>query len=87
MVDRLVKMMLLGVGATLALVGSAQAGVDEVEAVLVSYATDYEQDPSFREDATFGVLVDHDWWTIEANAEIRDVRVFRGAPDTPTYYF
>lgn len=58
--------------------------------ILESYAKDYELDPTFDRDVTFGIQVDNDFYTITAKSA-KDapgtVTVKAGKPTTPTFYF
>lgn len=65
--------------------------IDSVEAILRRYVADYAIDPSLREDITFGVYVGPEHWHVMARArrdsQPADVRLIRGEPPQPTFYF
>jgi mannose-6-phosphate isomerase-like protein (cupin superfamily) len=82
------KNLMMGVAAgmivsAMGLSGAAQAGVDEVEAVLQSYVDDYASDVT-RFDGTFGVEVAGNWWAVTVAGD--ETTLTRGAPAEPTYY-
>jgi len=88
MLNQLVRgSVLAGFGAlalNLAVCGVAQAGVDEVEAVLQTYVDDYATDVT-RFDGTFGVEVAGNWWTVTVAGD--ETVLTRGEPTEPTYYY
>jgi len=77
--------------AVLSVGGLAHAETLSVREVLDIFATDYANDPSLRQDVTFGVKVDDKRWHIVArartNGSIASVRVLDGFPDEPTFYY
>lgn len=68
--------------------GEVRVPLDSAEAILETFAEDYERDPSLRE-VRFAVSLDEEaWWQVVAEpGEEGDVTVTRGRPDEPTLVF
>lgn len=84
MLNQLVKVSVAALVGAMALSGAAQAGVDEVEAVLQTYVDDYASDVT-RFDQTFGIRVAGNWWTVTVAGD--ETTLTRGEPTEPTYYY
>ncbi len=70
--------------------GLAPAQIDgQIRDILQRFAADYQNDPSFT-DQSFGVEVDKEMWEITASGNEtagKAVRVQKGSPDSPTFYY
>ncbi len=59
--------------------------------ILNLYAKDYQSDPTFKNNATFGVIVDNVFYTVNAIAGEHGangtVTVTQGKPNTPVFFF
>jgi mannose-6-phosphate isomerase-like protein (cupin superfamily) len=84
MKNRVIGGIAAAITAVLWLPAAATAGVEEIEAILQSYVDDYATDVT-RFDATFGVLVEDNWWTVTVAGD--ETTLARGAPAEPTYYY
>ena len=84
MLNQMVRGSILGLVGLFALVGGAQAGIDEVDAVLQTYVDDYASDVT-RFDVTFGIEVAGNWWTVAVAGD--ETSLTRGMPSEPTYYY
>lgn len=71
-------------GMALSLLPHTVASEDS-QTILERFAADYESDPNFVGPIVFGVKVDGEFFTIDAQRENTVVRL--GKPDRPTFYF